>query len=41
MAVMTPNKPYHVDFVGLMRIYETNYAKLNALIPNKPSTVSI
>lgn len=37
MAVMTPNKPYHVDFVGLMRIYETNYAKLNALIPNKPS----
>ncbi|MDP5254519.1 MULTISPECIES: DUF1249 family protein [unclassified Vibrio] len=27
---------YHVDFVGLMRVYETNYAKLNALLPNSP-----
>ncbi|MDA9556351.1 DUF1249 family protein [Vibrio sp.] len=27
------NKPYHVDLLELMRIYETNYAKLNALVP--------
>ncbi|OBT07366.1 dehydrogenase [Vibrio sp. UCD-FRSSP16_10] len=26
---------YHVDFVGLMRLYETNYAKLNALLPHQ------
>lgn len=24
---------YHVDLAGLMRTYETNYAKLNALLP--------
>ncbi len=24
-------KPYHVDLAELMRVYETNYAKLNAL----------
>ncbi|PXA71203.1 MULTISPECIES: DUF1249 family protein [Vibrio] len=31
-------KPYHVDLADLMRTYETNYAKLNALLP-KPSSV--
>ncbi|OEF25483.1 DUF1249 family protein [Vibrio rumoiensis] len=30
-------KTYHVDLAGLMRIYETNYAKMNALIPMEPS----
>ncbi len=29
-------KPYHVDLQELMRVYETNYAKLNALIPSTP-----
>ena len=29
-------KPYHVDFAELMRVYETNYAKLNALLPTQP-----
>lgn len=29
-------KTYHVDLAGLMRIYETNYAKMNALIPVDP-----
>ncbi|KJY71690.1 DUF1249 family protein [Vibrio nigripulchritudo] len=31
------NKPYHVDLAALMRVYETNYAKLNALLPGQPS----
>lgn len=30
-------KPYHVDLKELMRVYETNYAKLNALLPSQPS----
>ncbi|MCW8332685.1 DUF1249 family protein [Vibrio sp. SCSIO 43135] len=30
-------KPYHVDLSELMRVYETNYAKLNALLPSQPS----
>lgn len=29
-------KPYHVDLPELMRVYETNYAKLNALLPTQP-----
>ncbi|MGL6027087.1 MAG: DUF1249 family protein [Vibrio sp.] len=29
-------KPYHVDLRELMRVYETNYAKLNALLPAQP-----
>lgn len=29
-------KAYHVDLAGLMRVYETNYAKMNALIPHDP-----
>lgn len=33
MAEIISGKPYHVDLAGLMRIYETNYAKLNALLP--------
>lgn len=37
MATIISGKPYHVDFAGLMRVYETNYAKLNALLPNQPS----
>lgn len=41
MAVVTTGKPYHVDLAGLMRIYETNYAKLNALLPNQPSVGDI
>lgn len=31
------NKPYHVDLAALMRVYETNYAKLNALLPGQPN----
>ncbi|MGF1697700.1 DUF1249 family protein [Vibrio lamellibrachiae] len=27
------NKVYHVDLAELMRVYETNYVKLNALLP--------
>lgn len=30
-------KTYHVDLPELMRTYETNYAKLNALLPAQPS----
>ena len=37
MAEILTGKPYHVDLAGLMRVYETNYAKLNALLPNRPS----
>ncbi len=37
MANLASSKPYHVDLAELMRIYETNYAKLNALLPNQPS----
>ncbi|WP_158147129.1 DUF1249 family protein [Vibrio fluvialis] len=38
MAEMTAlKKPYHVDLPELMRTYETNYAKLNALLPAQPS----
>ncbi len=37
MAEIITPKPYHVDLAGLMRIYETNYAKLNALLPDQPS----
>jgi uncharacterized protein YqiB (DUF1249 family) len=33
MAQVAMKKPYHVDLAELMRTYETNYAKLNALIP--------
>lgn len=33
MARSIAEKQYHVDFAGLMRLYETNYAKLNALLP--------
>ncbi|MCL9775045.1 DUF1249 family protein [Vibrio methylphosphonaticus] len=29
-------KAYHVDLAELMRVYETNYAKLNRLIPTTP-----
>jgi len=29
-------KSYHVNFPELMRTYETNYAKLNALLPSSP-----
>lgn len=36
MANIATSKPYHVDLAGLMRIYETNYAKLNALLPSQP-----
>ncbi len=36
MAKIVTTKPYHVDLAGLMRIYETNYAKLNALLPGQP-----
>ncbi|MDA0148731.1 DUF1249 family protein [Vibrio sp. LaRot3] len=35
MGQLAPNKPYHVDLTELMRVYETNYAKLNALIPQR------
>jgi uncharacterized protein len=37
MAQIIIQKPYHVDLSELMRVYETNYAKLNALLPFQPS----
>ena len=37
MAEVMVKKPYHVDLKELMRVYETNYAKLNALLPTQPS----
>lgn len=33
MARVVDTNSYHVDLAELMRIYETNYAKLNRLIP--------
>ncbi len=36
MAEILTGKPYHVDLAALMRVYETNYAKLNALLPGQP-----
>ncbi|MGB2078305.1 MAG: DUF1249 family protein [Vibrio sp.] len=30
------HKSYHVDLAALMRVYETNYAKLNALLSHQP-----
>ncbi|MEI8634113.1 DUF1249 family protein [Vibrio sp. PP-XX7] len=36
MAEVATQKAYHVDLPELMRIYETNYAKLNALLPSMP-----
>ncbi|MGF1844059.1 DUF1249 family protein [Vibrio clamense] len=33
MTHVAIGKPYHVDLAELMRVYETNYAKLNALLP--------
>ncbi|MDV7104535.1 DUF1249 family protein [Vibrio sp. TH_r3] len=41
MAVTVSGKQYHVDLAGLMRIYETNYAKLNALLPAQPAVGDI
>lgn len=41
MAKITLQKPYHVDLSELMRVYETNYAKLNALLPATPSVDDI
>lgn len=35
MATTAQNN-YHVDLAALMRVYETNYAKLNALLSNQP-----
>ncbi|GAL36324.1 hypothetical protein JCM19240_1768 [Vibrio maritimus] len=36
MARVVDTNTYHVDLAELMRIYETNYAKLNRLIPTQP-----
>ncbi|GAL21337.1 MULTISPECIES: DUF1249 family protein [Vibrio] len=36
MARVVDTNSYHVDLAELMRIYETNYAKLNRLIPTAP-----
>ncbi|MEZ9971280.1 DUF1249 family protein [Vibrio lentus] len=33
MPNIAVKKPYHVDLAELMRVYETNYVKLNALLP--------
>ncbi|MFA0053520.1 DUF1249 family protein [Vibrio echinoideorum] len=33
MPNIAVKKPYHVDLAELMRVYETNYAKLNVLLP--------
>lgn len=32
-AKVVDANPYHVDLAELMRVYETNYAKLNRLLP--------
>jgi len=37
MGKVAVRRPYHVDLAELMRVYETNYAKLNALLPTQPS----
>jgi uncharacterized protein YqiB (DUF1249 family) len=37
MAGIAVQKTYHVDLAELMRMYETNYAKLNALLPSAHS----
>jgi uncharacterized protein YqiB (DUF1249 family) len=37
MAQVVVNNNYHVDLSDLMRLYETNYAKLNALSPCRPN----
>ncbi len=36
----TPNS-YHVDLSDLMRMYEKNYAKLNALLPTQPEVEDV
>ncbi|MGF1908956.1 DUF1249 family protein [Vibrio kasasachensis] len=41
MGKIAVTKPYHVDLAELMRVYETNYAKLNALLPKQPSVGDI
>ncbi|QIA62495.1 DUF1249 family protein [Vibrio astriarenae] len=41
MAVVAMNKPYHVDLADLMRVYEMNYAKLNALLPHQPQVEDV
>lgn len=41
MGKIAVTKPYHVDLAELMRVYETNYAKLNALLPRQPSVGDI
>lgn len=35
--MQTMQKAYHVDLAGLMRVYETNYAKMNSLLPFDPT----
>lgn len=37
MVGVVDSNTYHVDLAELMRIYETNYAKLNRLIPTTPT----
>ncbi len=41
MAEIMTAKPYHVDLAALMRVYETNYAKINALLPSQFSVGDI
>jgi hypothetical protein len=41
MAEVAMKKPYHVDLPELMRVYETNYAKLNALLPSMHSAEDV
>ncbi|SHO56109.1 DUF1249 family protein [Vibrio quintilis] len=41
MAEIVTQKAYHVDLPELMRVYETNYAKLNALLPSEPEVDDI
>ncbi|WP_408068608.1 DUF1249 family protein [Vibrio ulleungensis] len=36
LVSVSNSTPYHVDLAALMRLYETNYAKLNALISVNP-----
>jgi uncharacterized protein YqiB (DUF1249 family) len=41
MAQVGIRNTYHVDFPDLMRTYEKNYAKLNALLPSQPQVEDV
>lgn len=41
MAQVAARNTYHVDLSDLMRVYEKNYAKLNALLPARPQVEDV